>query len=179
MEGQLCQAQKEKKRIIRAIANGQFREDEAVQEVLKEIAEKGESARSELEKIAIPLEKVPSTKRMIAAAQATQRYFADYYRDFGRLSDMSFEDKRKLIEHFFAGKDAEGMRLGVYVERSDKGQRRWKFTITGRLCQKTGWFPMSLGEVQARTGVETEFVGEDYDPFQGSLHSGKTRFALC
>jgi len=45
------------------------------------------------------------------------------------LGEMSFDDKRKLLQHAFSGKDAEGKRCGVYVSRT--AEDRWVYTIKG------------------------------------------------
>ena len=43
---------------------------------------------------------------------------------------MSFEERRKLVSTFFAGKDAQGYRFGVYLER-DKKTEAVKYEIRG------------------------------------------------
>lgn len=58
------------------------------------------------------------------------------------LAKMPYNDKRKLVESVFDGKDAKGHRLGVYVNRTELGVT---FTINGHLpdLQIRGNLPIS------------------------------------
>ena len=58
------------------------------------------------------------------------RMIGEIYRSPSRLAKMSFEERRKLVSTFFAGRDAQGRRLGVYLER-DKKTGAVKYEIRG------------------------------------------------
>lgn len=61
----------------------------------------------------------------------------EIYRSPSRLAKMSFEERRKLVSTFFAGKDTQGRRPGVYLERDNKTEGV-KYEIRGafdQICQ--------------------------------------------
>lgn len=63
------------------------------------------------------------------------------------LDQMSYEDKRSLVEMVFSGKMGDGKRMGVYVERID-GQgnqrpRKWSYAIHGHLIEEEGQLPVN------------------------------------
>ena len=50
-------------------------------------------------------------------------------------ADMTWDEKRALVEAAFMGKDAEGRRMGVYVRwhKPNKNGRRWSYDLRGHL----------------------------------------------
>jgi len=48
------------------------------------------------------------------------------------LEEMTYDDKRALVEAVFGGKTDDGKRMGVYVRWSDDG-KRWRYRIDGHL----------------------------------------------
>jgi hypothetical protein len=53
------------------------------------------------------------------------------------LEDMSWEDKRALVEMVFGGMTADGDRMGVYVSKTE-GVRTWRYAVRGHLIQVAG-----------------------------------------
>jgi len=48
---------------------------------------------------------------------------------------MTFDDKRKLLQHIFSGTDQDGNRCGVYIKKDDPG---WLYEIRGNLMNDIG-----------------------------------------
>ena len=59
-----------------------------------------------------------------------------YYFTEAHLKEMTFEDKRALLQNIFNGTDNDGKRFGVYVERKGKGS--WLYTIKGMFIEEVG-----------------------------------------
>lgn len=67
---------------------------------------------------------------------------------------MTFQEKRKLFEKAFAGKDTEGKRLGIYARKSENSDRPMTFTIKGVLGEIEGMLPLSRLELEEIMGPE-------------------------
>jgi hypothetical protein len=161
LEKQLAKTQKERDRLVAAIAKGIITEEEASKQ-LTGIRERKVFQTEEIERIERELANVPSDKMMKRKAQLFKRQMESlygYYRRYRRFLKMSFEEKQELCRRAFDGKDAEGKRLGVYIKTG--GQN---FTIRGLLWESEGQLPMSLGEAQEILGVELEY--QEPDPFK-------------
>ena len=53
------------------------------------------------------------------------------------LQEMSFEDKRALLQNLFGGTDKDGKRYGVYVEKM-KRKDLWVYTIKWAFIEEVG-----------------------------------------
>jgi hypothetical protein len=62
------------------------------------------------------------------------------------LNKMKWEDKRKLVQAIFSGKDVNGNRAGVYVKKNDMGVLEYE--LRGDLLNNTivGLIPMPSDE---------------------------------
>jgi hypothetical protein len=59
-----------------------------------------------------------------------------YYFSDAHLKEMTFEDKRSLLQDIFSGTDSESNRFGVYVEK--KSKELWVYTIKGLFIEEVG-----------------------------------------
>ena len=59
--------------------------------------------------------------------------------------EMTWQDKRDLLEYVFSGLDKDGNRLGVYITFVDSkgGPYKWEYKICGQLIEKEGFGPMT------------------------------------
>jgi len=69
----------------------------------------------------------------------------------------SYEWKRKLVEHAFAGLDSQGQRLGVYVEQTDDEKQSWRFEIRGTLETTLKALPLSDYELEHLFGLDDDY----------------------
>ena len=73
----------------------------------------------------------PETIRKIhERTEANKTYTHGMKRYEYLLARMSFEEKRKLVSDFFAGKDSQGGRLGIYVEKTPEGNVKYEIRGT-------------------------------------------------
>ena len=90
-----------------------------------------------------------------------------------RLSRMTFEDKRGMLQRAFDGKTPEGKKLGIYI--TQKGDTL-SYEIMGVLQQGIhGKLPMSLFEMQERLGIDTGDHPGAYDPFVPKKQKKKSK----
>jgi site-specific DNA recombinase len=153
LESKLTNVQREKQNLIRTIAKGILSDAEASQQ-LKEIRERDNLISSEIDRIAPQLENLPTRKHIERSAKLVHKVITSAYSQSSRLSEMSYEDRRELVQRAFAGKDAEGHRMGVYVRKSDNPERPWEFTIKGILAEFVGLLPLAKHEI-------AEILGDD------------------
>ena len=78
---------------------------------------------------------------------------------------MKWEDKRKLVQAIFSGKDINGNRAGVYVRKNDKGVLEYE--IRGDLLNDTivGLIPMPSDEYKELLNIfepEYDLAEEDF-----------------
>jgi len=83
----------------------------------------------EIEIIRTKLKAIPDIKSTTMRAQLLLRQRESMLRTRGHMSKMTFDEKRKLLQIAFAGKDIDGKRYGVYVYKNKKGD--WLYIIRG------------------------------------------------
>ncbi|MBW3540722.1 MAG: recombinase family protein [Planctomycetes bacterium] len=84
------------------------------------------------------------------------------------IEDMTWEEQRALVQAVFAGKTAEGDRMGVYVYAMPGEKRRWRYSICG-LLDAEGYFPLSDSQKEAffQFGAaqrQRELIGVSHSP---------------
>ena len=92
---------------------------------------------SQIEVWKLKRERLPSQSDVTRKTQMMLRLMENILKRQKHLDDeMSFEDKIKLLQLAFAGKDADGHRYGVYVNKT-KG-KRWIYNIRGIFYDSSG-----------------------------------------
>ncbi|MFH1080473.1 MAG: recombinase family protein [Pseudomonadota bacterium] len=84
----------------------------------------------------IRYETIPSPQDVKRKAGLLLRLMRDFLSRQKHLEEMTFDDKRKLLQYAFNGKDADGKRLGVYIGKNDSGN--WIYTIKGIFYDPSG-----------------------------------------
>ena len=92
--------------------------------------------KAENDKIQSKINKVPTEQIIKQKAQLMQRVKESYFHSEAHLKEMTFQDKRELLQSIFSGNDNEGNRYGVYVEK--KGGKDWLYTIRGTFIEEVG-----------------------------------------
>lgn len=67
------------------------------------------------------------------------------------FAEMSFEDKKRMLKVLFDGRDLEGRRYGIYLEKKPGGEVH--FTIRGNFPEWGGWIRES--------GLKTKVLGQE------------------
>jgi hypothetical protein len=166
--------------LIDAIADGKI-SDIDVKAKMEKLREEEQSFVDRRTVAVTQLENIPTK----ASIQQTAKRYASrtaVIRDaFSRASsddlrNMTYNDKRELIEHAFSGKDAEGKRLGVYVKPTGKKDTPWTYTIKGTLSEIEGRLPMDKEEAQELLHIDIDY--SDENPLDVPIASDKTKFTL-
>jgi uncharacterized small protein (DUF1192 family) len=154
LDDKLLAVNREKQNLVRAIAKGTLSDDEAGG-TMREVREREALLKAEIDRISAQLDNLPSREQVRRRAKMVQKVIESVYSGESRLAEMSYEQKRELVKRAFAGKDAEGRRLGVYVRKTDDPARPWAYTIRGILAEpRSGQLPMRSIEAEELLGIE-------------------------
>ncbi len=158
-EKELEKTESKRQRIVKAIADGILNLKDARSQ-MDEIREREALLNQEIENINPQIENVPDEKQIMKKAALTKRTIEAIFGSYARLGKMSFRDKRKLCQTAFDGKDSEGNRLGVYVQKADD---KITYTIKGAVMDVKGKLPISRKEVQRILEIDAEVGEQDID----------------
>ncbi|MBP1695614.1 MAG: hypothetical protein H6Q41_802 [Deltaproteobacteria bacterium] len=82
----------------------------------------------------------PSVEQLEQEAESLRRRLMMFFQSPDRYTEMTYEEKRQLLNFLFEGKDAEGIPYGVYIDKI--GDDEWEVFIYGCL----------IGDGQRTTG---------------------------
>jgi site-specific DNA recombinase len=120
----LSNVRKKKRKLIDLIASGILSTDDAKPN-LDDLKSKEKSFNEEIVKIKSELRNIPDPKvinrKSKLARKVLQMVTNKLRATETNLNKMKWEDKRKLVQAIFSGKDINGNRAGVYVRKNDKG----------------------------------------------------------
>ncbi|HEA66901.1 MAG TPA: hypothetical protein ENI07_08800 [Desulfobacterales bacterium] len=117
-------------RVIESIADDLISTDEA-KKVIEKIREREILLKGEIEKIRPQVENIPTKEQIHRRAKLIRRQLEVVYFRPGRLKKMTFDNKRKIIQTAFGGKDSEGARHGVYLSKPEKAGGPVTYEIKG------------------------------------------------
>ena len=149
IETEIKNIAKGRDKILRLISKGAVTDKQAEKE-LQNLNERDSSLQSEYNRLCESLEKKPSPDAIKAMSKKTSKQFRSYQLKINTAkrtagtkpyNEMTYEEKRALIEMVFSGKMPDGRRMGVYIEWDKKGN--WKFDIHGHLIDEQDLIPMS------------------------------------
>ncbi len=106
-----------------------------------------------------------SKKRVVSAKWRATRRHIDH-----AFAEMTWDERRSLVEKVFGGKTPDGKRMGVYIERADGKPTRWNYVIRGNLIDVEGAAPLSDSMIEAYFG-ETDDFGRPVAKANGALPS--------
>ena len=102
-------------------------------------------------------ENLPSSESVSTKIKLMLRLKQDILRSYKHLSKMTFKQKRTLLQLVFAGKDADGKRYGVFINKTKNG--KWVYTIKGIFQDLKG----SLRERNLSGRFDLKFTDFDED----------------
>jgi len=183
-ESQLKSISKKRERYHDLYADGLMDKPE-LEKKLSVLDERRELLDGEVERINPQLENIPTKEQIKRDANFIKLMIRRSYYSPSSLSEMSFEDKQQILRTALGGKDADGKRLGVYMEEDSKGALKYtikgvvanisqtlpitsgtslKYTIKDMLADIEGTLPMTLDEIQEVLRIDPRYEG-DYNPF--------------
>ena len=153
LEPKLQSCLKEKENLIKSISKAILTDDEA-HNTMQTLREKEALLVADIEQLKGLLVNVPSKAHVERRAKLIQNTIRHAFKGKGGIEKMTFQEKRKLFEKAFAGKDAEGKRLGVYACKAENTDSPVSFTIKGILGEIEGMLPLSRIELEEILGTE-------------------------
>jgi hypothetical protein len=93
--------------------------------------------------IEVELVSVPDPDKVKRLAKWSVGITQDVTKNPKYIMMQSYEHQRKVVESAFAGKDAHGRRLGVYMEETEDSKIKWKFEIRGLVENTVLSLPLS------------------------------------
>jgi hypothetical protein len=87
-----------------------------------ELLEIRDTINSELKMQRAKLNRLPDIEKLMAGAKKMRRQLLEYYSSPERLRDMSYDEKRALLNYFFSGRDENGKKFGIEIDKNDQGE---------------------------------------------------------
>ncbi len=154
-------------KLIRAI---ELKKDRLIDQIVKnnisddDVKERMSMYKSQIEKLQSEInlnknicENLPSPESVSMKIKLMLRLKQDILRSYGHLSKMSFDQKRKLLQVVFAGKDSDGKRYGVFINKTKNG--KWIYTIKGAFQDLKG----SLKVIELTNRPDLKYADFDED----------------
>jgi hypothetical protein len=121
---------------------------------IKDIDDRRAVVKSQLEGIENRLSSLPSEQEVIKHRewmhqQLIRRIAESHFSSGHTLEALPFEDKRKLLKLIFGGRDADGVRYGIFLSCLGGKPKRFKFEAYGRLGNLDGWIESGNGKITA------------------------------
>ncbi|HPQ22265.1 MAG TPA: recombinase family protein, partial [Saprospiraceae bacterium] len=168
-EKELQKIKKMKDNLIDSVENGELYGDD-IKERMGKHRETEALLRSKIDLGKSKLKNIPSEDDIKRKSGILLRLMRNILKRKKHLDEeMTFDDKRKLLQYVFDGKDAHGKRCGVYIRKSDNG--RWLYTINGLFYDSTGIArKIDISDMTPKIYAdEAEFVYEPLDDNSGPI----------
>lgn len=148
---ELSKIEKGRDRILSLVAKDTITDAQAEKQ-LTDLQQRESKLRTELERLSVHLENLPTAKEIQAITTAVSGKYGNKKSTARRrviehpinhgFDNMTWEEKRALVESVFGGKDEEGKRLGVYLlpyeGESTNQPKQWSYLIKGHLIEEIG-----------------------------------------
>jgi len=169
-EKERLQIKKKKDRLLDLAENGTLHDtDFNLKERMDKHRERETLLRLKIEIGMSKLAKIPSKENITRRSGILLRLKQDFLKLKKHFDEeMTFDDKRKLLQYAFDGKDANGKRCGVYIRKADNG--RWIYEINGLFHEKGIAKKINHVDMAPKIYVdEAEFVYEPLDDNSGPI----------
>ena len=150
LEKDIKKIQKQKSRLIDAISEGIIEKSD-VKEKMDVLREKESLIQNDLQMTESKLGSLPSEEQIKNRAKVISLFRKkkggptkddmkkliehSYLGSEEHLNEMTFDEKREVLQSIFPGKDDQGKRYGVYLKRNESG---WKYNVKGLLPSVIG-----------------------------------------
>jgi DNA invertase Pin-like site-specific DNA recombinase len=195
--GDQRQLEVKKGRVVRAIALGLIKDEEAARD-MEDLRRQGDAVADRINKLKALLANTPTRDQIEATAIKIVNHFGRRHVDNKKLIEdriredqirfdfdgMSWEERKALLGMVFHGTTPEGTRLGIYVSRAVGQVRKrcqiWNLRILGRLVDQLTtsptpvWEPREPDDVEFAGGpLQDELLGESVNGFQPHWRPGR------
>jgi len=153
-EHELYKIASSKDKIVEAISEGLISKED-IKTRMGSLKEREATIKAEIEKIRPRIEHVPTPEQIKRRSKLIERVFRTLFTSHEAYLKMTFDEKRALLQSVFDGKDAEGRRMGVYVQ---KNGREYSYTINGIFPDPiAGKLPMTELEKEDLLKIEAPY----------------------
>lgn len=129
-EKRLAKVEKDLNKLVDLAMNGTLRK-ETLREKEEELYQAKAKLIEEIEGAKQRLTSLPTVKQLEQEAEFLRRSLMMFFQSPERYKEMSYEEKRQLLNFLFEGKDAEGIPFGIYIDKI--GGDEWDIFIYGCL----------------------------------------------
>ena len=160
LKNKLSGIKQKKNNLINAVADGRFVAED-IKEKMEDLREQEQNIKNHISANHDSIKRIPSTKelkkRSVFAQNVLRVIKEKRLKSAEHLSQMSWEDKRRLIQIVLAGMNEKGERNGVYIHRENN---KWHYEIRGAFSHDIkGMAPLNKFEIMDLLQIEPE----DYD----------------
>lgn len=134
-EKELVRIKKGKGRFIDGLAEGTIAKED-IKEGMIRLKEREALLLAEIDIAKVKCATIPTKEEVNRKSTLLLRLMEGILKGQKHLSEMPFDEKRKLLQYAFGGKDASGKRLGVYIGKDPNGN--WIYTIRGAFTDSKG-----------------------------------------
>jgi len=129
-EKELIKIQRAKDNILEQVAEGHLKGPD-IKVMMDALKDSEATILPEMDKAKVKLQNVPSQEEIKMKTGLLLSLTKNILKSKKHLEEMTWEDKRKLLQSVFDGKDKEGRRLGVYLNMNEKDDQI--YSINGLL----------------------------------------------
>lgn len=154
VENELNKINQLKDKVVKAIAVDAITLEDA-KTTMQGYREKEALFKSELEEIKLKLKNSSNLdhNKIEKRARNIMLMHKQWFKSLHRYQQMTYEDKRKMLQNIFDGVSDTGNRLGVYVTRN--GKKVYSFRILGNFISMDNLSPLRDGEADLIMGNES------------------------
>jgi site-specific DNA recombinase len=132
---QLVKIKKGKDLLVAAVMSDTMNKED-IKEQMTKLKEREVLLQAQIDIATIKCDSIPTKEEITRKSTLLLRLTENILKGQKHLEEISFEDKRKILQYAFDGKDADGKRFGVYIDRDSKGN--WLYTIRGAFIDSKG-----------------------------------------
>jgi len=127
-EKEVRKISRDEEKLIEAGLDGTLPKD-SIRKKMDEFSTRKESIKGDIQIAGRKLEQITTEEELKSRSeQIKRRIERSFYTSDNRLREMTFDEKRELLQMLFNGKDSEGRRYGVYLE---KRKTHWIYKVKG------------------------------------------------
>lgn len=132
---------KDEEKLVEAVLDGVLTK-QVIKKKMDEFAVRKQSIQGDIETAKVRLGKIATEEQLQGRSeQIKSRIERSFYTSDNRLKEMTFDEKRELLQMLFNGKDAEGKRYGVYLE---KWPNHLVYKVKGNFMEMVGSIKLDL-----------------------------------
>jgi hypothetical protein len=129
-EERLRKVEKDLNNLVDLAMNGTLRK-ETIEKKEGELYEAKAKLHEEIERDKQTLNSLPSVEQLEQESEFLRAKLMMFFQSSKRYREMSYEEKRQLLNFLFEGKDAWGMPYGIYIDKVEDDE--WEVFIYGCL----------------------------------------------